>query len=82
MNYAYLAYWDIASLHANIRNQNELYLALGTLLYICAVLIIQTLISRTADAFKYYTCLLLGINRVMKKSRNTQGIEKEDTKPI
>ena len=71
MNYAYLAYWDIASLHANISNQNELYLALGTLLYICALLIIQTLISRTAYAFKYYNCLLLGINRVMRKSRKT-----------
>ena len=71
MNYAYLAYWDIASLHANISNQNELYLALGTLLYICALLIIQTLISQTADAFKYYTCLLLCTNRAMKKSRKT-----------
>lgn len=71
MNYAYLAYWDIASLHANISNQNELYLALGTLLYICALLIIQSLISRTADAFKYYTCLLLGTNRAMKESRKT-----------
>lgn len=71
MNYAYLAYWDIASLHANISNQNELYLALGALLYICALLIIQSLISQTADAFKYYNCLLLGINRVMKKSRKT-----------
>lgn len=71
MNYAYLAYWDIASLHANISNQNELYLALGTLLYICALLIIQTLISRTADAFKHYNGLLLGINRIMKGSRKT-----------
>lgn len=71
MNYAYLAYWDIASLHANISNQNELYLALGTLLYICALLIIQSLISRTADVFKYYTCLLLGTNRAMKESRKT-----------
>ena len=31
MNYAYLAYWDISSLHANIYNQSELYLIACTL---------------------------------------------------
>ncbi len=82
MNYAYLAYWDIASLHANISNQNELYLALGTLLYICALLIIQSLISRTADAFKYYHCLLLGIKRVMKESKNTHRRMKKEIRSI
>lgn len=82
MNYAYLAYWDIASLHANISNQNELYLALGTLLYICALLIIQSLISQTADAFKYYHCLLLGIKRVMKESKKTHRRLKKEIRSI
>lgn len=69
MNYAYLEYWDIASLHANTGNQNELYTVLYALVYMLALMLIHGLLSGTSDAFRYYNKLLSTMNRVIKTSK-------------
>lgn len=69
MNYAYLEYWDIASLHANANNQNEIYTVACMLLYIASLLVIQSLIGKTADTFKHYNQLLSTINQGINISK-------------
>lgn len=69
MNYAYLEYWDIASLHANTGNQNELYTVVYALVYMLAIMLIHGLLSGTSDAFRYYNKLLSTINQVIRASK-------------
>lgn len=69
MNYAYLAYWDINLLHANVSNQNELYTVVCSLLYLLSFMLIHSLLSDTSDAFRYYNKLLSITNISIKESR-------------
>ena len=70
MNYAYLKYWDIATLHANTNNQNELYTAVCSLLCCLSLMIIHGLLSGTSDAFRHYNKLLLKTNLLIKDSKS------------
>lgn len=69
MNYAYLAYWDIGSLHANISNQNELYTVVCSLLYLLSLMLIHSLLSGTSDTFRYFNKLLSTMRLSIKESR-------------
>lgn len=69
MNYAYLAYWDIASLYANTNNQGELYMAMFSLLYMLVLMIIHGLLSKTSDAFRYYCELLVTVKLGVRFSK-------------
>lgn len=69
MNYAYLEYWGITTLHANTNNQNELYTAICSLLFCLSLMIIHGLLSGTSDAFRYYNKLLLKTNLLIKDSK-------------
>lgn len=69
MNYAYLEYWDIASLHANTDNQNELYMVVCSMLYTLSIALIHGLLSRTSDTFRYYNKLLSTMHQATKESK-------------
>lgn len=69
MNYAYLEYWDIASLHANTDNQNELYMVVCSMLYTLSIALIHGLLSRTSDTFRYYNKLLSTMHQAIKESK-------------
>lgn len=69
MNYAYLAYWDIALLHANDNNPSELYMVVCLLLFAFSLLLIRSFLSKMADTFRYYFPLLLMINRGINISK-------------
>ena len=69
MNYAYLAYWDIATLHANNNNPNELYMVAGILLFTLVLMIIHSVLNKLSDTFRYYIPLLLLTNRSINLSK-------------
>lgn len=69
MNYAYLEYWDIASLHANTDNQNELYMVVCSMLYTLSIALIHGLLSRTSDTFRFYNKLLSTMHQAIKESK-------------
>ena len=69
MNYAYLDYWDIGSIHANANNQNELYTITWAMLYMFVLLLIHSLLSGTSDAFRYYNKLLSTMNQTIKAAK-------------
>lgn len=71
MNYAYLEYWDIASLHANVNNQNELYTVACSMMYILSLIIIHCFLSKTSDVYRYYNRLLSTVNQAIKISKKT-----------
>ena len=73
MNYAYLAYWDIGSLHANVSNQNELYTVVCSLLYLLSLMLIHSLLSGTSDTFRYYNKLLSTMRLSIKESRKRKA---------
>lgn len=73
MNYAYLAYWDIGSLHANISNQNELYTVVCSLLYLLSLMLIHSLLSGTSDTFRYYNKLLSTMRLSIKDSKKRKA---------
>ena len=73
MNYAYLAYWDIGSLHANINNQNELYTVVCSLLYLLSLMLIHSLLSGTSDTFRYYNKLLSIMRLSIEDSRKRKA---------
>lgn len=78
MNYAYLAYWDIASLHANVTNQNELYMVMCVLCYMLALMLIRGFLSKTSDTFRYYVQLLSMVNQGIKVTkRQNRKLRKE-----
>lgn len=69
MNYAYLTYWDIGALHANVGNQNELYTVVCSMLYFLSLLLIHGLLSGTSDAFRHYNKLLSTTKQSIKESK-------------
>ena len=69
MNYAYLEYWDIPTLYANIDNQNELHLIVCTLLYILALMLIHALLSKTSSAYRKYNKLLTTAKQQIKHAK-------------
>lgn len=78
LNYAYLEYWNIASLHANTNNQNELYLVVCALLYMLSLTLMHGLFSGTSDAFRHYNKLLSAMNQVIKSSKKrNKRLQKE-----
>lgn len=71
MNYAYLAYWDIGSLHANTSNQSELDMVVCALLYILSLLAIHSFLGKTSDTYRYYNELLSIVKRSIKLTKET-----------
>lgn len=69
MNYAYLSYWNIASLHANVSNSNELYMVAGVLAFTLVLMIIRSILSKLSDTFRYYVPLLLLTDRSVRLSK-------------
>lgn len=82
MNYAFLAYWDISTLHANISNQSEFYIVACALLYILSIMLIHGLLSKTSDIFQFYCECLLITNRCIKMSKKRTQIVKKDLNSI
>lgn len=72
MNYAYLEYWDIASLHANTNNQNELYVVVCSFLFLLSLMLIHGLLSGTSDAFRYYNKILSRMNWTIRRAQKTR----------
>ena len=77
MNYAYLAYWDIASLHANTNNQNELDMVVCALMYILSLFIIHSFLSKTSDTYRYYNKLFSIIKRSIKLTEENNKVSSE-----
>ena len=71
LNYAYLEYWNIASIHAIINNQNELYLVICSLLYMIILTLIHGLLSGTSEAFRHYNKLLSIMNQAIKSLKKS-----------
>lgn len=71
MNYAYLAYWNIPTLHANTSNQNELDMVVCALIYIVSLFLVQSFLSKTSDVYRYYNRLLSLVNQSIKISKKT-----------
>lgn len=71
MNYAYLAYWDIGSLHANTSNQSELDMVVCALLYILSLFAIHSFLGKTSDTYRYYNELLSIVKRSIKLTKET-----------
>ena len=69
MNYAYLAYWDVAALHANIDNQNEFYMIAGILAFTLVLMIIRSILSKVSETFRFYIPLLSLTNRGIQLSK-------------
>lgn len=82
INYAFLAYWDISTLHANISNQGEFYIVVGALLFILSITLIHGLLSTTAEIFQFYSEYLLMINRCIKMSKKRAQVVKKDLNSI
>ena len=72
MNYAYLEYWDIASLHANTGNQNELYTVVCSFLFLLSLMLIHGLLSGTSDAFRYYNKILSRMSWTIRRAQKTR----------
>lgn len=72
MNYAYLEYWDIASIHANNGNQNELYTVVCSFLFLLSLMLIHGLLSGTSDAFRYYNKILSRMNWTIRRAQKTR----------
>ena len=77
MNYAYLAYWDIGSLHANTRNQSELDMVVCALMYILSLFIIHSFLSKTSDTYRYYNKLFAIIKRSIKLTEENNKASSE-----
>lgn len=58
MNYSYLAYWNILSLHANTSNQSELDMVVCALLYIFALFLMHGFLGKTAEVYQHYNKFL------------------------
>lgn len=71
MNYAYLAYWDIASLHANTNNQSELDMVVCALLYMLSLFLIHSFLGKTSDTYRYYNKLLSIVKQSIKLTKKT-----------
>jgi len=80
MNYAYLEYWDIPTLYANIDNQNELHLIVCTLLYILALMLIHALLSKTSTAYRKYNKLLTTMKQQIKHAKKIRGKLRREAK--
>ena len=78
MNYAYLAYWDIGSLHANTSNQSKLDMVVCALLYILSLFAIHSFLGKTSDTYRYYNESLSIVKRSIKltKETNKQSAQK------
>lgn len=71
MNYAYLAYWGIASLHANTNNRNELDMVLCALLYTLSLFLIHIFLGKTSDVYRHYNQLLSMVKQSIKLTKKT-----------
>lgn len=76
LSYAYLEYWNIASIHAIINNQNELYLVICSLLYMLILTLIHGLLSGTSEAFRHYNKLLSIMNQAIKSLKKSNKHKK------
>lgn len=72
MNYAYLEYWNIALLHANTGNQNELYTVVCSLLFYLSLMFIHGLLSGTSDAFRHYNKILSRMSWTISRAKKTR----------
>lgn len=72
LNFAYLEYWDVATLHANVDNQNEFYLVVCTLLYSLALILIHVLLSKTSNAYRNYNRLQSALHQQIKRAKKTR----------
>lgn len=77
MNYVYLAYWDIASLHANTHNQNELDMLVCALLYMLSAFLIHSFLGKTSDTYRYYNELLSIVKRSINLTKETNKLYSE-----